>query len=154
MSNEKSKWHGAVCPQVVDAANAAHERSQGMEEECHALHEENQRLQSVVRRLEVEVSELQADVETRGSALESLEQTLGKIERSGGSGRDRSPLTGIHALVICSSLCIPLALLGQLASQGQLLVLLNSVELCSTDGGLCLGFGGGLPTLTRHSAHC
>ena len=79
---------------MVDAANAAHDRSQEMEAECHALQEENRRLQSVVQSLEVQVSELQADAETRGSALESLEQTLGKIERSADSGRDRSPLTG------------------------------------------------------------
>ncbi|DBB14510.1 TPA: hypothetical protein ACH3X3_004792 [Trebouxia sp. C0006] len=81
--------------QVVNAANAAHDRSQEMEAECHTLQEENQRLQSVVRSLEVQVSELQADAETRGSALDSLEQTLGKIERSADSGRDRSPLTGV-----------------------------------------------------------
>ncbi|DBA92530.1 TPA: hypothetical protein ACH3X1_002761 [Trebouxia sp. C0004] len=79
--------------QVVDAANAAHDRSQEMEADCHALQEVNRRLQSAVRSLEVQVSELQADAETRGSALESLEQTLGKIERSADSGRDRSPLT-------------------------------------------------------------
>ncbi|KAL0020086.1 hypothetical protein WJX79_009298 [Trebouxia sp. C0005] len=84
--------------QVVDAANAAHDRSQEMEAECHALQQQNQRLQSVVRSLEVQVSELQADAETRGSALESLEQTLGKIERSADSGRDRSPLTGVQRM--------------------------------------------------------
>ena len=80
--------------QVVDAANAAQQCTQEMQAECAALQEENQHLQAVVRNLEVQVSELQADAETRGSALESLEQTLGKIERSVETGRDRSPITG------------------------------------------------------------
>ncbi len=82
-----------------------------MEEECRASQQENQRLQSVVRSLEVEVSELRADAETRGSALESLEQTLGKIERSADSGRDRSPLTG-------GSSSITVRLLGSSSGEG------------------------------------
>lgn len=72
-----------------------------MEAECSALHAENTHLQSVVSSLEVQVSELQADVETRSSALESLEGTLTKIERSVDSGRDRSPLTGDASWLLC-----------------------------------------------------
>ena len=89
--------------QVVDAANSAQLRTQEMEAACSALQAENQQLQAVLRSLEVKVSELQADVETRGSALESLEETLSKIERSADSGRDRSPLKGSSCHLCCKA---------------------------------------------------
>ena len=75
-----------------------------MEGECSALQAENAHLQSVMTRLEVQVSELQADVETRSSALESLEGTLSKIERSVDNGRDRSPLAGDSLLPLACSI--------------------------------------------------
>lgn len=62
-----------------------------MEAECSGLNQENERLRGKVQQLEVEASELKADAETRDSALESLQETLGKIERSaapGGHARD------------------------------------------------------------------
>ena len=80
--------------QVVDTANAAQQGLQELVSECSALQAQNGQLHSVVRSLEVQVSELQADVETRGSALDGLESTLSKIERSVDTGRDRSPCTG------------------------------------------------------------
>lgn len=85
----------------MDEANAASEAAQQLEAECSALQQENHRLQAAVHRLEVEVSELKAEAETRGSALDSLEQTLSRIERSADSGRDRSPLTGAESLLGC-----------------------------------------------------
>ena len=84
---------------MVDAANAAQERCQELAAECAALQQENRGLQAGVRSLEGQVTELQADAETRGSALESLEHTLGKIERCADTARDRSPLTGWHTVV-------------------------------------------------------
>ena len=87
-------WLSSMHLQVIDAANAANEAVCEMEAESNGLQQENHRLQSAVRQLEVQVSELKAETETQGSALDSLEQILGRIERSAESSRDRSPLTG------------------------------------------------------------
>lgn len=67
-----------------------------MDTECSRLHQQNERLQSVVQQLEVEVTELKADAEIRDNALESLQEAMGKIERSAdfGHARATSPLSG------------------------------------------------------------
>lgn len=91
---------------------------QHLEAVCSTLHQENEHLRSVVQRLEVELTELKADAETRDSALESLQEAMGKIERSCDAGHARtvSPLSGRNAVLsvlwhLCSALVSQLALL-------------------------------------------
>ena len=85
----------------MDAANAAQDSIQHMEATCSNLHQQNEHLRSVMQRLEVELTELKADAETRDSALESLQEAMGKIERScdAGHARTASPLSGRNTVL-------------------------------------------------------
>ncbi|KAK9818004.1 hypothetical protein WJX72_005629 [[Myrmecia] bisecta] len=91
--------------EAIDRASAAEARAQQLEADVGRLHDEIDRLQAAIQRGETELTGLRADAEIRGSALASLEETLGKIERSTerAAGSSSAPLGGVARRVSVSS---------------------------------------------------